>query len=170
MPLNTATLTPARRRWRRYRDDDNHSQIFRVFISHGRSALRTKVQRFIQDELSFATEVLVERFTGEVIFDKLENNAWDCDCAVVIMTPDDRQQQRKTFRSRQNVVHEIGYLQGLFQDRELVVILKENSVEWFTNVQGIEYIGFDGTKISATFPKLRQALEDIYEWYCSDDE
>src|SRR5262245_51460351 len=105
------------RRWRRYYNKEDGSQIFRVFISHGRSALRNKVKRFVEDELAFATEVLVDRFTGGVIFDKLEDNAWDCDCAVVIMTPDDPQPNGESFRARQNVVHEIGYLQGMFRDR-----------------------------------------------------
>lgn len=111
----------------------------------------------------------MEHFTGQVIFDKLEDNAWDCDCAIVIMTPDDPQPDGSTFRARQNVVHEIGYLQGLFQDRELVVILKEESVEWFTNIHGIEFIGFKGSRVSMAFPKLQEALESIYNWYKSDD-
>jgi predicted nucleotide-binding protein len=132
------------RKWRRYTDEDGESQEFRVFISHGRSSLRKRVQRFVEDTLSFATEVLVDRFAGAVIFDKLEDNAWDCDCAVVIMTPDDPQPNGDAFRARQNVVHEIGYLQGMFRDRELVIILKEESVEWFTHVHGIEYIEFKG--------------------------
>lgn len=158
------------RRWRRYRDEDGDSQIFRVFISHGRSALRSRVKRFVEEELSFATEILVDRFSGAVIFDKLEDDAWDCDCAVVIMTPDDPQPGGKTFRARQNVVHEIGYLQGMFRDRELVVILKEDTVESFSNVHGLEYIGFGGRRIASAFPRLRQALEDIYKWYASDEE
>lgn len=155
------------RKWHRYKDDDGKSQVFRVFISHGRSMLRNRVKRYVEEELNFATEILVEKFAGSIIFDKLENNTWDCDCAVVIMTPDDPQPGRKTFRARQNVIHETGYLQGLFQDRELVVILKEKSVEWFTNVYGIEFIEFEGRQISAVFPKLRQALGDIYKWYNS---
>jgi predicted nucleotide-binding protein len=158
------------RKWRRYQDEDGDSQVFRVFISHGRSALRSRVKRFVEEELSFATEVLVDRFSGAVIFDKLEDDAWDCDCAIVIMTPDDPQPGGMTFRARQNVVHEIGYLQGMFRDRELVVILKEDTVESFSNVHGLEYIGFSGAKIASVFPKLRQALEDIYEWYASDEE
>jgi predicted nucleotide-binding protein len=104
-----------------------------------------------------------------VIFDKLEGNAWDCDCAVAIMTPDDPLRDGATFRARQNVVHEIGYLQGMFRDRELVVILKEATVESFSNVHGIEYLEFDGNQIRSTFPMLEQALEEIYEWYCSDE-
>lgn len=163
-------MSKSTRRWRRYKGEDGKSQVFRVFISHGRSVLRNRVKRFVEEELSFATEVLVDRFSGAVIFDKLEDNAWDCDCAIVIMTPDDPQPGGKTFRARQNVVHEIGYLQGMFRDRELVAILKEESVEWFTNVHGIEYIGFSGEKVTSAFPKLKQALEDIYEWYCSDDD
>jgi predicted nucleotide-binding protein len=158
------------RQWRRYIDDDGESQVFRVFITHGRSALRKKIKAFIEDKLRFATDTLVDRFTGSVIIDKLKDAAWDCDCGVVIMTPDDQQMPSKSFRARQNVIHEIGYLQGLFADKELVLILKEESVEWFSNVNGIEYIEFKGQGISVAFPKLKQALEEIYEYYRDDSE
>jgi predicted nucleotide-binding protein len=154
-------------KWRRYKDEEGQSQIFRVFITHGRSELWQKVKVFIEEELQFQTTVLVDRFRGAVIFDKLEDAAWDCDCAVAIATPDDPEVEGRPARARQNVVHEIGYLQALFADRELVVILKEASVEWFTNVQGIEYIEFESKKIKKAFPKLREALEDIYAYYRS---
>lgn len=159
-----------RRRWRRYIDDQGNSQAFRVFISHGRSHLRAEIKRFVEYRLSFATEILVDQFSGGAIFDRLQDKAWDCDCAIVVATPDDPQRKLRSFRARQNVIHEIGYLQGMFGDTELVIMLKEESVEWFSNVQGIEYISFQGTDIRSTFSKLGQALEDIYEWYRSDDE
>ncbi len=163
-------MNRSKRKWRRYTDEDGESQIFRVFISHGISGLRKKVKQFVEEKLSFATEVLVDRFSGAVIFDKLEDDAWDCDCAVVIMTPDDPQPGAQMFRARQNVVHEIGYLQGMFRDRELVVVLKEATVESFSNLHGLEYIEFSGSRIAPAFLKLRQALEDIYEWYASDGD
>jgi len=158
------------KRWRRYRDEEGESQVFSVFISHGSSRLRNRIKRFIEEELSFATEVLVDRFKGTMIFDKLENDSWDCDCAVIIMTPDDPQPGGKRFRARQNVVHEIGYLQGMFRDRELVVVLKEETVEWFSNINGLECIEFSGNRIATVYSKLRQALEEIYSWYTSDGD
>jgi len=65
-------------------------------------------------------------------------------------------------RSRQNVIHEMGYLQALY-GRERVVILKEHSVEFFSNNFGVEYIGFAGDAVNAAFHTLQEAPEGIYE-------
>lgn len=152
-----------RNKVRKYKDEDGTYTPFTVFISHGRSPLRNKVKKFIEEKLNFATEMLVDRYRGSIIYDKLEDSIWDSDCAVVIMTPDD--EVKNLSRARQNVIHELGYLQGLYQDIELIIILKENKVEWLSNLNGIEYIKFDGNKISSTFSHLEEALEDIYKWY-----
>jgi len=151
-----------------YLDDHDEEEVFRVFISHGRSDLWRQVERYINKSLDMDTVVLEEQYRGATIIEKLEDQAGECDCAVVIMTPDDKMADG-SFRSRQNVVHEIGYLQALY-GRERVVILKEDSVEFFSNNSGIEYIPFTGAFVSSTLHTLNEALTAIYEEVREGDE
>jgi predicted nucleotide-binding protein len=146
---------------RTYIDEDGDEVPFKVFITHGRSELWRQVERYINKNLDIDTVVLKEQYSGYTIVEKLEDEADECDCGIVIMTPDDKM-ENGSVRSRQNVIHEIGYLQGLF-GRERVVILKEQAVEFFSNNFGVEYIGFIGDKIDVTFHTLREALEEIYD-------
>jgi hypothetical protein len=41
--------------------------------------------------------------------------------------------------------------------------LKEQTVEFFSNNFGVEYIGFTGDEIDVTFHTLREALGGIYD-------
>jgi len=152
----------------RYYLDDGVEQEFTVFISHGRSDLWRQVERYINKTVEMDTIVLKETYHGVTIIEKLEDEAENCECAVVIMTPDDKMADG-SFRSRQNVIHEIGYLQAQY-GRQNVVILKEESVEWFSNNSGIEYIKFAGTSVSSTFHILNEALTGLYDDFCEDKE
>lgn len=105
-----------------YLNDEGEKEVFRVFITHGRSDLWRQIERHINRSLDMDTLILKEQYRSSTIIEKLENEANDCACAVVIMTPDDKMADG-SFRSRQNVIHEIGYLQALY-GRECVVILK----------------------------------------------
>lgn len=155
--------------YRTYLDEDNEEVVFRVFIAHGRSELWRKVERFINKELSFDTAVMLEEFYGNHVIDKLDEMVGECDCAVVILTPDD-ETKLGVFRGRQNVIHELGYCQGIFPEIYHVVVLKEKSVEFFSNNYGLDVIEFNGNDIEMTFIKLKTALENVYEEYNEDDD
>ena len=146
---------------RKYFDEDGDKVLFKVFITHGRSELWRNVERYINKTMDIETVVLKEQYSGFTIIEKLEDEADECDCGVIVMTPDDKM-DNGVVRSRQNVIHEIGYLQGLY-GRERVVILKENSVEFFSNNFGVEYIPFAGDAIDVTFHTLREAIDAIYD-------
>jgi len=146
---------------RTYIDEDGDKVPFIVFITHGRPELWRNLERYINKTLDMDTVVLKEQYRGCTIVEKLEDKAEECDCAVIVMTPDDKMEDGRV-RSRQNVIHEMGYLQALY-GRERVVILKEHNVEFFSNNFGVEYIGFTGDAINATFHTLQEALNGIYE-------
>src|SRR6266849_5782573 len=146
---------------RTYIDEDGDEVPFKVFITHGRSELWRSVERYINKTLDMDTVVLKEQYSGFTIVEKLEDETDECDCGIIVMTPDVKMENGNV-RSRQNVIHEIGYLQGLF-GRERVVILKEQDVEFFSNNFGVEYIGFTGDAIHVTFHTLREALDGIYD-------
>ncbi|MBI4649442.1 MAG: nucleotide-binding protein, partial [Bacteroidia bacterium] len=70
--------------------------------------------------------------------------------------------------ARQNVLFEIGYCFGVFDDREDTVILKEKSVEINSDLHGLIYIPFTDGNVNATFYKLEKRLEEIYESYSEE--
>jgi len=60
-------------------------------------------------------------------------------------------------RARQNVIHEIGFFQGKY-GRKNVVLLCEEGVELFSNISGIVYIQFDRNHFPEVFEQLRNEL------------
>ena len=142
---------------------------FRIFLAHGNSLLWMQVARFIEKELGLDVIALEEQANrGRTIIEKLEDEIEDCDFAIIIMTAEDEQKEGEV-RARQNVVHEIGFCQGNL-GRENVLVLRQNSVEEFSNISGIVYEPFAGDAISATFEKIRQELSDAADDYDDDDD
>lgn len=118
----------------------------RVFLVHGRNVgRREEVCRFLE-QLGFDVVMLQERATGGLlIMEKLEQLA-DADCSVVLMTGDDRgrfaKEKRLRFRSRQNVILELGYFLAKF-GRERVFVLFEEGVELPSDLAGFIPIALD---------------------------
>jgi predicted nucleotide-binding protein len=132
----------------------------RVFISHGQSHLWKDVDRFISQKLEYETVILSEQINrGRTIFEKLEEEVEECDFAVVVMTADDEQKDGEK-RARENVVHEIGFLQGAL-GRENVLVLMQKGIKPFSNILGIVYESFEGDNIKSSFERIRQEMEDF---------
>lgn len=148
--------------------DDEQEQVV-VFISHGHSGLWKDVARFIDKKLNMETVVLKEQTNrGRSIMEKLEQEASDCNYAIIVMTAEDEQKDGE-LRARENVIHEIGFLQGLF-GRENVLVLKQKEIKPFTNILGIVYEPFEGENIASTFERIRQELEDFEERLEEEEE
>ncbi|HWY11717.1 MAG TPA: nucleotide-binding protein [Bacteroidia bacterium] len=133
-----------------------------IFISHGRSHLWNNVARYIENKLGINTVILHERPNkGRTVIEKLEEETEDCDFAIIVMTAEDTQADG-SLRTRENVVHEIGFCQGSF-GRENVLVLKQKGIAPFTNLSGIVYEEFEGENIKSTFPKIQQEIEELLE-------
>jgi hypothetical protein len=129
-----------------------------VFIGHGRSPLWSQVERFIERELNIATvDYESEPHAGESIVPILEGMLQKATFAVLILTAEDETRQGSK-RARQNVIHEAGLFQGLLGFRR-AIILRQEGVEEFSNVAGLQYISFAGDNIDQTFWPLRQVLK-----------
>ncbi|MDQ2856898.1 MAG: nucleotide-binding protein [Acidobacteriota bacterium] len=77
--------------------------------------------------------------------------------AILILTAED-ETATGSMRARQNVVHEV----RLFQSKlgfNKAILLKQEGVEDFTNVAGLQYIAFKDNKIDQAFYELRRTLE-----------
>jgi predicted nucleotide-binding protein len=138
-----------------------------VIIMHGHSEAWQKIQVLI-DGLGYTSRVLKEEFGGEVIFNKLRDVVWDdIHCAIIIMSADDITNQNK-FRATQNVIFELGYCYGVFDSMPEeegyngVIILKEDIVEIFVDIAGLEYIEYKKRNLRAAYPKIESALKNIY--------
>ncbi|WP_027715410.1 TIR domain-containing protein [Desulfuromonas sp. TF] len=133
----------------------------RVFISHGQSDEWRKVQPFIEKDVKLQTiELAQEPNAGRTIIEKLIDNSIRCDSAVIVMTGDDFTKEEEA-RVRENVMHEIGFFQGSY-GRKKVILLHEEGVNIPSNLSGVAYIPFPKDNIEAGFHVLQRELKAIY--------
>lgn len=112
-----------------------------VFIGHGRSAFWLRVKTFLEDEVGLRTVSFEsEPRSGESVVPILEGMLDQSDFAVIVLTAEDATAEGH-LRARQNVIHETGLAQGKFGFKR-VVILKQEGLEEFTNLAGLQYISF----------------------------
>jgi hypothetical protein len=131
-----------------------------VFISHGHNELlKLKLKDFILVRLKKTPIILAEQPSrGLTIVEKLERVSEHCRFAIILMTKDDEQKEGGV-RARQNVIHEIGFFQGKY-GRKNVILLAEMGVEMFTNISGIVQIEFEPANFERIFEPLRIEIED----------
>jgi DNA-binding response OmpR family regulator len=131
-----------------------------IFISHGHNELlRYKLKDFVENRLKRKAVVLAEQpSAGMTVVEKLEKVGEGCSFAVILMTRDD-ELMSGAMRARQNVVHELGFFQGRFGRRN-VVLMVEQGVELFTNISGIIYIEFVKDNFESAFESLRTEFDE----------
>lgn len=149
--------------------DEEYEEEFKIFITHGRSELWKDVARYIEKDLNVNTVELSEAPNrGRTIIQKLDEESDDCHFAIVILSAED-EMSSGSLRARQNVVHEIGFFQGKF-GLDKVVFLKEEGVEWFSNIEGVVYEEFNKGYIRSTFPRIQKEIEHaLEEWELESD-
>jgi hypothetical protein len=129
-----------------------------VFVGHGRSKLWARVQVFVKDELKVPVVTYEsEPHTGESIVPVLEKLLEQATFAILVLTAEDEMPEGKK-RARQNVVHEAGLFQGRLGFKKAVMLVQEG-IEEFSNVDGLQVIQFTKEDIEHTFYELQRALE-----------
>lgn len=131
----------------------------KIFISHGHNELaKHKLKDFVHDRLDMEAVVLAEQPDhGLTIVEKLEHYGRECKFALILLTGDD-ETVSGGLRARQNVIHELGYFHGVL-GRHRVLLLKERSVELFSNISGLIYKEFSIGSIESVFEDIRLAIE-----------
>lgn len=130
----------------------------KIFIGHGRSKLWARLQVYIKDDLSLQTSTFEDKSrTSETIINILSQLLDESSFAILIMTAEDEMVDGE-IRARQNVIHEAGLFQGRL-GFDKVIILKQDSVEEFSNIAGLQYIPFSGDNIEQTFYELQRKLK-----------
>ena len=145
---------------------------FRVFISHGRSPLAREVAAFIEKDLDIETVSLKDPALGEVTeLESLDEATEEACFAVVILTAaEELNGSHGAAAARENAIHEIGFLQGLYGPKN-VLVLRQEGVEEFAHISGIQYEAFEGSNVKATFERLEEELDaarEEYEHECDD--
>jgi Predicted nucleotide-binding protein containing TIR-like domain len=156
--------------YKSYQNEANKRKAFTVFIIHGPSLERNKVEKFIVEKCNMKTVVLVKKFKPGFLLENIEASIVnDCDCAVALLSPDEKLANRK-FTVRQNAIFEVGYCMGHWRNRyrgykkfEPVILMKERSVQLGADLQGIQCMEYDQKNLRATFEDLGSALLNIYE-------
>lgn len=128
-----------------------------VFIGHGRSP----AWRDLKDHLHEKHGISIEAYetgarAGHTIRDILEEMVGKSSFALLVLTNEDEQADGG-FRARQNVIHEAGLFQGTLGFSRAILLL-EDGVEEFTNVQGVQYIKFNKNNIKETYGEVLATL------------
>ena len=89
---------------------------------------------------------------GHSIRDIIEEMMSESAFAVLVLTRDDSVGGIKK-RARQNVIHETGLFQGRLGYSRAIILLEEG-VEKFSNMEGIHYIAFSENNIKETFGEV----------------
>jgi predicted nucleotide-binding protein len=132
----------------------------KIFIGHGRSKLWARVQLFVKDDLDLTTLVFEdESRTSETIINILSQFLDEASFAILLLTAEDETADGK-IRARQNVIHEAGLFQGRL-GFDKVIILKQDNVEEFSNIAGLQYIPFLSDNIEQTFYELQRKLKKV---------
>lgn len=133
----------------------------KIFISHGHNELlKFKLKDFLTNRLKKETIILSEEpNVGLTIVEKLEKASETCCFAIIIMTKDDETTDGGK-RARQNVIHEIGFFQGKY-GRKNVILLAEQGVEIFSNISGIVRIEFESDKFESVYEPIRVEIESV---------
>jgi predicted nucleotide-binding protein len=134
----------------------------RIFISHGRAEYWREVQAFIEKDVGLATlELAQEPNRGRTVLQKLEEESSRCSYAVVIMSGDDMTTEGQ-LRSRENVMHEVGYFQAKFGLAH-VCLLHEEGTSIPSNIHGLVYVPFPNGLVSAAFGVLGRELRAAFD-------
>ena len=128
-----------------------------VFIGHGRSPLWARLQLHLQNDLGLrVVNFESESRTGKPAVSILTKMLGEAEFAILVLTGED-ETATGSMRARQNVIHEV----GLFQSKlgfDKAILLKQEGVEDFTNVAGLQFIAFSDNKIEQSFYELDRTL------------
>lgn len=133
----------------------------KVFIVHGHDdRARLELSKIIKDDLNLEPIVIQEEpnVSIETIIAKFERLAKDCSSALILFTPDDNANGK--FRARQNVILELGYFLGKFQDTEnrRIAIIKNGDIEIPSDISGVLYLEYQ-KNIKEIFYDLKKQFE-----------
>lgn len=157
------------KKFKRYKGLDGKTSEFSIFLIHGRTNDWKKVKDFIESSLNFKVNVIIEEIGTDTIINKLRKAIWQSDCAIALMSADDLLAD-STIYARPNVLFEIGYTMGFFdnlywEDDNLnpVLMLKEEETYIPSDLAGIEYTKYDRVHgIELAYENIAKFINKIF--------
>ena len=133
----------------------------KIFVVHGRDdKSRLELCNILKDDFKLEPVVLQEKPNNSIdtIISKFERLASECSAAIVLFTPDDEAEGNK--RARQNVIFELGYFLGKFQDQKSrrIIILKKGTIEIPSDISGVLYLEYTKA-VKESYYDLKKQLE-----------
>lgn len=133
----------------------------KVFIVHGHDEVsRLDLVNLLKDEFQLEPIVLQEQPNKSIdlIFTKFERLAKECSIAIILMTPDDNVNENS--RARQNVIFELGYFLGMWQNdsNRKIIVLKKGNLEIPSDISGVLYMHYSN-KVKEIYLDLKKQLD-----------
>ena len=134
----------------------------KIFLIHGHDSVAVFELKDFISSLGLEPLVLFQLDDrGMHIIEKFEYYADQCDFAIALLTPDDKQAKdlnsSEKWRARQNVILEIGWFMRRL-GRKGVALLHKGDVELPSDLLGILYLSYNGS-IYEVSERIRQRLQ-----------
>ena len=128
-----------------------------VFIGHGHNFAWKELKDHLHEKHGFVIEAYeTGARAGHTVRDALEDMVNKSSFAILVFTAEDAQMDG-SYRARQNIIHEAGLFQGRLGFPRAIMLLEEG-VEEFSNVQGVQYIRFSKDNIKETYGEILATL------------
>lgn len=133
----------------------------RIFIGHGQSTQWKELKDHLHEQHSFDV-IAYELGTqaGYTIQEVLKDMLDESSLALLVLTGDDLDSEGR-YHARENVIHELGLFQGRLGFKRAIV-LKEEGVTEFSNIQGLNQIRFSKNNIRETYGDVLAVIRNEF--------
>lgn len=141
---------------------DDEEKIIKIFIGHGRKSDWIELANHLNYKHGYNIEAYeTGARAGHTIRDVLEYMLDNSSFALLVLTGEDLMTDEK-IRARQNVIHEAGLFQGRLGFNRAIMVVEEG-IENFSNVDGIQQIRFTKGNIKECFGDVLATLKREFE-------
>ena len=143
--------------------DETDEFYLEIFLSHDKHPLWQEVADFLELKMQHQVAALQDMpDDGRTNLALLDDITDECSFAVVIALANDS-------RSRENLIHEIGFYQGKFGCENVLVLRQEGAAD-FPSISGIVSQEFKGNDIKTTFDRIKKEIETAIIRFESDED
>jgi sugar/nucleoside kinase (ribokinase family) len=129
----------------------------RIFIAHGHDRQWLEVKDLVERLGLRSSYFESSSVAGHSVNEVLGSQALNSDFAIIVATAEDTSPSGR-LTPRQNVIHEMGLMQGRLGFQRVAILLEEPCEE-FSNIAGLQVIRFPAQRIRQSFHELRSMLE-----------
>jgi predicted nucleotide-binding protein len=134
----------------------------KIFIGHGGEKDWNELANHLNYKHGFQIEAYeAGARAGHTIRDILESMLENSSFALLVMTGEDLMAD-ENIRARQNVIHEVGLFQGRLGFNRAIMLVEEG-IEDFSNMDGIQQIRFSKGHIKETFGEVLATIRREFD-------